>query len=490
MKRYMNFIFTGLLLVLCAASFSSCSDDENGGLPEILNVRTTDPSLVDSTFVKTNPGQMIVIEGNNLGSARKVYINNQDVYFNPNYVTDHSIILTIPADLELTGTNPDLPKEIKVENDKGVATFSFHVLSPAPLISGIMIEYPVNTGDEIIINGSNFYEIEKIIMTDQEVNIEDIDQEITGVEVSGYEVSSDYKKITFSLPGGVAKKGNLVIITASGRALVPYATFVLPPTIEMVSSDMPIIGSEFFIVGKNYIQVKSVNINGEFDVSASDLRVSDTRDTIYVTLPNAPTKSGHITVTAAGGDSNNDAITFYPIENVVLNYDGIGYKSWGASEVIVTGDGQKAPFVTTGNAGGFVEKNVGGWNYWMGSIDNGLVYTNAVSDDTPVSDLVLRFECFVAYPMYNITMEVLFGGDWNNKFTGYVPKSIITKNTEVGKWMTCQIPLSSLVVSSITNYGQVKSLGTEQGFLSKNASEVAVPNYEVYFDNLRIVKNK
>lgn len=87
-------------------------------------------------------------------------------------------------------------------------------------------------------------------------------------------------------------------------------------------------------------------------------------------------------------------------------------------------------------------------------------------------------------------MEVLFGGDWNNKFTGYVPKSIITKNTEVGKWMTCQIPLSSLVVSSITNYGQVKSLGTEQGFFSKNASDVAVPNYEVYFDNLRIVKNK
>ena len=48
---------------------------------------------------------MIVVVGEHLGGTQKVYINDQEVSFNRNYVTSTSIILTVPNELELTGQN-------------------------------------------------------------------------------------------------------------------------------------------------------------------------------------------------------------------------------------------------------------------------------------------------------------------------------------------------------------------------------------------------
>jgi len=79
----------------------------------------------------------------------------------------------------------------------------------------------------------------------------------------------------------------------------------------------------------------------------------------------------------------------------------------------------------------------------------------------------------------------MFGGDWDNALSGYVPKSIASGKTEVGRWMSCEIPLSMLAVKA-NKYSEIKSMNTEVGFFSKNGSE-AVPFYEAYFDNIRIV---
>lgn len=477
MKTYALFrtIVCWLLFLVFAVCFTSCEKDSDGDMPVILRVRTTNPELTDSTFVQGSPGQMIVIEGENLGTAKTVTINDQEVYFNPNYVTSRSIIVTIPSELELTGTNADLPKEIKVETNGGIATYNFHVLSPEPFINRIQITYPVTSGDIIIIHGENFYEIEKIVFEGE-----------FGADISASQfiVSRTYSNITLNLPNGVDAAGDLVVYCASGEARFPYATIVQPPTINSISSDMPVIGAEFFITGTYFINVEKVSINGEYDILAEDLIVSESTDTIYLKLPVAPTKAGNITITAAGGNTNSSKM-FYPIEYLVADYDNIGSVSWAGSTF--TGDGVNRPYVTTGIAGGVIEQNVGEHNGWFGNLLTNIEFADAIADDVPVSDLVIRFECFMAYPMSSITFQVMFGSDWDSAYSNYVPKSIASGTTEIGRWMSCEIPISFVVKSDITDYSDVKSLGTEIGLFSKNGSE-AVPLYEFYCDNFRIMR--
>ncbi len=466
-------MLTGLFVLLLVLPFASCDNDDNGGQPVIHDVRTTDPEKKDSTFVQGTPGQMLLIDGENLGSARKIYINNQEVYFNPNYVTSKNIILSIPATLELTGINPELPKEIRVETDGGTAIFSFHVLSPAPSIKRLLITYPVSVGDLIVIDGANFYEIQKIVMEGNEG---------ANMEITQYTVSQDYAKISFRLPAGVDKEGELAVYCDAGEARSGYATFVLPPVINTISSTMPIIGAEFFIAGNYYINVVKVNINGEYDIEADDLRVSESNDTIYLKLPVAPAASGKITITAGGGSTQSTQL-FYPIEYVIADFDTFGSNSWTGN--LYQGNGTTPPYQTTGKAIGIIEKSVGPWNYWFGNVLSNIVFRDAIPDNTLVTDLVVRFECFLTFPLSTIKYEVMFGGDWSKTLNGYVPVSIASGKTEIGKWMSCEIPLSMII--NRNNYSEVKVMGKEFGFYSKNASSEIIPLYEVYFDNMRLM---
>lgn len=469
-------ILTGLFTLLLALPFASCSDDDKGGTPVIHRVRTTDPGLKDSAFVQGVPEQMLVIEGENLGSTKKIYINDQDIYFNPHYVTSQTIIVTIPKNLELTGINPDLPKEIRVETAGGVATYRFHVLSPEPEITGLRASYPINAGNYFLIQGNNFYEIEKIVLEGEEG---------TNVEAIDYVVSPNYKIITIKMPAGVDQMGELVVYCAAGEAKIAYSTVVLPPTISTISSDMPIIGADFFITGSYFVDVEKVNINGEYDILADNLNVSATLDTIYLKLPSEPAVSGKITVTAAGGDTTSDDI-FYPIEYVIANYDNVGSISWTGS--IYEGDGQKPPYITTGKAGGVVENNVGAWSGWFGNVLTNIQFRDAIPGNTSVSNLVIRFECFITYPLQTINYQVMFGGDWDNAPSGYIPKSIASNKTEIGQWMSCEIPLSMIAVNA-RSYNDIKGMGEELGFFSKNGAE-DVSHYEVYFDNFRMMIKK
>ena len=77
-----------------------------------------------------------------------------------------------------------------------------------------------------------------------------------------------------------------------------------------------------------------------------DITTSNTFDEISFVLPQAPTQSGHISVTAIGGTVESAEI-FYPLENVILNYDGIGSHVWGDCSFVVA-DGSSAPYVSNG----------------------------------------------------------------------------------------------------------------------------------------------
>lgn len=129
-----NIRLLAFLLAFCGLYvMASCQDDEGSGIPVIHYLRVTDPALADSTFTDVNPGAMIVVVGENLDGVQKVFINDQEVSFNSNYNTSTSLILTVPAELELTGANPELKGELRIVTSHGTAVFAMHVLSPAPV---------------------------------------------------------------------------------------------------------------------------------------------------------------------------------------------------------------------------------------------------------------------------------------------------------------------------------------------------------------------
>lgn len=481
------------LLILPFLTVVSCQNDDDNAIPVIHYIRVTDPAKADSTFTDVNPGTMIVVVGEHLGGTQKVYINDQEVSFNRNYVTSTSIILTVPSELELTGANSELKGEIRVETDYGVAVYSMHVLSPAPFITRISATYPIETGDKLTVIGGNFYEIQSIYFSIEKPS-DDGERPANIQEITDYELTNNYGRITLTVPANVIEQGYLVVECYTSSAVIEFKTTIPEPVVSGISSTMPIVGSLVTIKGQNFIQLSNVNVNGEFDIPAADITVSDDCDELSFILPQAPTHSGKISITAGGGTGELSAV-FYPLENVILNYDGIGWYSWGDNNRSVVADGSSAPFVSDGTCYGIVG-TISAWSYWWGQCCNGISSWPALTlipGETPIIDLALQFECFVKEMDTGAVFQISLGAyNSNGGIENYLPIDSFTGKLETGKWMQCSIPLSQLPLNSAveTTYQEFFNNRTihELNIYATNPSENADVNVEVYFDNFRIVK--
>ena len=503
-----NVRLLAFLLAFCGLCVMvSCQDDEGGGgIPVIHYLRVTNPELADSTFTDVNPGTMIVVVGENLDGVMKVFINDQEVSFNSNYNTSTSLILTVPAELELTGANPELKGELRIETSHGTAVFAMHVLSPAPFITRIATQYPVNPGDEVTLIGENFYEIKRIVFTDSfledETESEEGSEEDSGetiveepegevainvvAEVTDYQVSEDFTEITFAAPATLLEEGHIVVECYTSSAIIEFLRNGPAPVITAISSNMPIPGSEVTITGQNFIDVSGININGEIDIPAEDIKVSAAFDEITFTMPQAPSQSGHISVTAIGGTTEYEPV-FYPLENLIVDFDGIGSFSWGGITAPVVADGTAAPFVSSGTCYSLVGQ-ISSWNGWWGQIVNNAqwVSTDVIPGNTKISDMELQFECYVGKDYNGAVLEFTMCNDFSNSCKGYKPVSAFTGKTEIGQWMQCSIPLSSIVVDD-TYQGLLNHGDTHFGLYMTNSGE-APNDIELYFDNFRLVK--
>ena len=170
-SKYIPICLLSLMAVCATLTLTACSDDDKeGGQPVIERVRLTDPEKADSAFTVGRLGQMILIEGQNLGHALNIYINNQDCYFNANYNTDTHIIMTIPSDLIVYGQDNTLPMEIRVETTHGTAVYAFHVIAGVPTIDFYKADMEENEqgipeiqpGQIMELHGSLFHEIQSI----------------------------------------------------------------------------------------------------------------------------------------------------------------------------------------------------------------------------------------------------------------------------------------------------------------------------------------
>ena len=138
-------LFTGLL-------FQACEREKSSAMPEISYVRVTDVAKSDSLVTHAFMGTTLAIIGQNLKDVDEIWFNDQKAFVNFSFVTNTSIIVTIPNVIPSTVTNQML---LVNSNKIDTLKYAFGVDVPAPFVSSLLCEY-VNVGETAVVKGNFF----------------------------------------------------------------------------------------------------------------------------------------------------------------------------------------------------------------------------------------------------------------------------------------------------------------------------------------------
>ena len=205
----LNKIFSWLVVALMAVSatmVTSCKDQPDefkltDGVPTVNYIRMPYLSQADSLIDKASLSSVICLVGNNLTSIKELYFNDQKAQLNTSYMTDHTLIVQIPADIPTEVTD----KIYMVTKDGEKVDYDFHVVVPAPNPTSMSCEY-ATPGENVTLYGNYFVNDPnvplKVIMPD-------------GTEVTAFK-SISQSAITFTLPE-CTTEGPLTVQTIYGE---------------------------------------------------------------------------------------------------------------------------------------------------------------------------------------------------------------------------------------------------------------------------------
>ncbi|MET0635318.1 MAG: glycan-binding surface protein [Chitinophagaceae bacterium] len=143
-----------LMAFVVVSIYSSCDKEDvaNGGEPKVDYIRVTDPASSDSLLAAAGQGRLIAIIGQNLDKAVEIWFNDQRATLTPTYITNTSILVSVPSVIPETITN-----KIRIVFSNGKELLhDFNVSISKPTITSMLSEY-VNEGDVATIQGNYFY---------------------------------------------------------------------------------------------------------------------------------------------------------------------------------------------------------------------------------------------------------------------------------------------------------------------------------------------
>lgn len=163
MKNRNKYLWPVLVLVaLVSLNLVSCQDDEEA-MPAVTNIRVI---AKDSSIVGGEFGLPIAIQGNNLTSVVEVWFNDVKAELNPVYVTNSNILVFVTDDGPTEVTNT-----ITLVTASGNRiTAEFQTILPPPQIWQLYNEF-AKPGTENIVIGQYFFDIQRVLVGDQEVEI-------------------------------------------------------------------------------------------------------------------------------------------------------------------------------------------------------------------------------------------------------------------------------------------------------------------------------
>jgi hypothetical protein len=197
-----------LFFLLALASLIQVACKKSGsGAPVITHVRAVDSSARDSFFVKAYPGTLIVIQGANFDGLEHVYFNGYDAPFNIALLSNNNITITIPSVAPTAPPLSSVPNTIRVVTSHGSATYTFTLVLTPPIITSVSNEN-APAGVSLVIKGSNFYGISKIVFPG-------------GIAATTFSVDS-VTQITVTVPAGITSGDSLRVYGTFGSASSPF----------------------------------------------------------------------------------------------------------------------------------------------------------------------------------------------------------------------------------------------------------------------------
>jgi hypothetical protein len=166
----------------------------NGTVSYTLRYTSNYPVPFDSVTTAGNLGAYFVIEGTNLGSATDVSFNGVSVYLNRAWMTDHSIIVSIPQNVPATG--PQAIDTMAVTTLHGKALYKFTIIPPPPTISS-WSDYDFWSGSQITLTGVGFSSVTSA--------------GLTGTTATVTIVSQTDKQLVLQFPATTVTRASLVL---------------------------------------------------------------------------------------------------------------------------------------------------------------------------------------------------------------------------------------------------------------------------------------
>ena len=153
--KSINKILLGLIMLTGVAGiFIACDkNNDDSGEPSVSYVRITRPESSDSLLVGAGQGRLIAIVGENLKDAVEVWFNDRQAVLTPTYITNRSILVSVPNPIPT-----DITNKMKIVFKNGFILYhDFVVQISEPYVASMVSEF-VNDGDVATIRGDFFYE--------------------------------------------------------------------------------------------------------------------------------------------------------------------------------------------------------------------------------------------------------------------------------------------------------------------------------------------
>lgn len=205
-----------LTLFISSVAFSSCDDDSDEGLNTPITVtkvyqEDVNSSVPDREVVFARLGQTLRLEGSGFIGVKKVFINGYNTYFNPVFISNNSMLVTISRDTPTIDADDDVRNTIRLEKSAdNFKVYSFEIRSASPSINHISHTMP-QVGELITISGSGLQGVSKITFPGNVVVTEGIESD-----------DEDGKWCTVIVPEGMGDEGGSIFVeSTNGGAYSP-----------------------------------------------------------------------------------------------------------------------------------------------------------------------------------------------------------------------------------------------------------------------------
>lgn len=205
--KNINGALFAMALVAAGAGFTSCEDEPDkyevtGGTPTIDYVRPVDAASKDSLLTAASLNNTICIVGRNLRSVTQINFNDQSAVLNTSYMTDNTIIVTVPKAIP----NEVSDKIYFITSKQDTVAYDFKTIVPAPTINSMSNEWAA-PGEEVTIKGDYFLDYDNSHLT---IKVGD------NYTIPYEDLKISQNSIRFNMPEDMPKHEPITITTING----------------------------------------------------------------------------------------------------------------------------------------------------------------------------------------------------------------------------------------------------------------------------------